>query len=128
MKKKGFTLVEMLAVIVILGILSGVAIIGVTRYLKQANEDEVNIMRSTIVSSFQNYRVKNTVAKDEKVLIDNLSFTKKLNYSSNICESNSNNTIYYSTKEGSLEEYYCVKMICNGETIIDDTKTNALCK
>lgn len=128
MGKKGFTLVELLAVIVMLSILSGVAIVGVTKYLHNANEDETKIMHSTIVSSFLNYRVKNSVLENQKVLIDNLKFTNKLSYSSNVCENNSENTIYYRLKEGSKEEYYCIKMICNGTVIIDDAETNALCR
>lgn len=128
MGKKGFTLVELLAVIVMLSILSGVAIVGVTKYLHDANEKETKIMHSAIVSSFLNYRLKNSVLENQKVLIDDLKFTNKLSYSSNVCENNSENTIYYRVKEGSKEEHYCIKMICNGSVIIDDAATNELCR
>ena len=40
MKNKGFTLIEVLATIVIIGLLSSVAIIGVSRYRKQVDEKE----------------------------------------------------------------------------------------
>lgn len=56
MKNKGFTLVELLAVIVILGILSSLALIGVTRYRQKVNEKELVNLHSTIEAAYDKYR------------------------------------------------------------------------
>lgn len=52
---KGFSLVELLGVIVILGILSGVAVIAVSRYLNKSREQSYEIMEESIYSAAQNY-------------------------------------------------------------------------
>lgn len=56
MKNKGFTLVEILAVIVILGILTTMAAISVTRYRKDADQKDLLNLHSSIETSFANYR------------------------------------------------------------------------
>ena len=58
MSKKGFTIIELLAVIVILGILSSIATIGVTRYRQKVTEKELINLHSTIETGFDNYRSK----------------------------------------------------------------------
>ncbi len=52
---KGFSLVELLGVIVILGILSGVAVIAVSRYLNKAKTQSYEIMEESVYSAAQNY-------------------------------------------------------------------------
>ena len=56
MKNKGFTLVEILAVIVILGILTTMVSIAVTRYRKDADEKDLLNLHDAIQTSFTNYR------------------------------------------------------------------------
>lgn len=56
MNKKGFTLIEVMAVIVILGILSTVATMEVTKYRRYTNEKEIVNLRSTIEDCFDDYR------------------------------------------------------------------------
>lgn len=74
MKNKGFTLIEVLATIVIIGLLSSVAIIGVSRYRKQVDEKEKITLHSTIKSAFENYRIKNNVKKNQNIDIKELNF------------------------------------------------------
>ena len=56
MNKKGFTIMELLAVIVILGILSGLVTIGVTRYRQDVKEKELINLHSTIEAAYDDYR------------------------------------------------------------------------
>ena len=53
--KKGFTLVELLAVIVILGILSTVGVISYGRYLDKARKQSYDAMFESIYDASQNY-------------------------------------------------------------------------
>ena len=54
MNKKGFTFVELLAVIVIIGILSTVAIGGVSRHLEKSRTEAFNTMRVSACDAIQN--------------------------------------------------------------------------
>ena len=52
---KGFTMVELLAVITVLGILSTVAIVAVSRYIYQARDDSYDSMLSAAYEATQTY-------------------------------------------------------------------------
>lgn len=56
MKNKGFTIVELLAVIVILGILSTIALISVSRYRKDARDMDLTELHSSIEATYDKYR------------------------------------------------------------------------
>lgn len=58
MNKKGFSLLELLAVVIIIGVLSGGAVIGVTRYRQDVKEKELTNLHSTLEAGFDNYRSK----------------------------------------------------------------------
>ncbi len=53
--KNGFSLVELLAVISILGILSGLAIMGYTRYIESSEKKALKIFRDSVISATDNY-------------------------------------------------------------------------
>ena len=55
MNKKGFTLIEVLAVIVIIGILGGIAIIGVRSVVETGDEKYFNALESSILLAGQDY-------------------------------------------------------------------------
>ena len=59
MNKKGFTFVELLAVIVILSIITTLTVVSYRNYTKQAKEKELVAVRETIESAYNNYRTKN---------------------------------------------------------------------
>lgn len=54
MNKKGFSLIELLAVVVLLGILSTVAVAGVSRYLEKSKIEAFNTMRLSACDAIQN--------------------------------------------------------------------------
>lgn len=56
MNNRGFTIMELLAVIVILGILSGTVVIGVTRYRQDVKEKELINLHSTIEAAYDDRR------------------------------------------------------------------------
>lgn len=55
LNNKGFTLIEILAVVVLLGILGGVAVTGVNRYLEKARTQAYEALEETLYSATQNY-------------------------------------------------------------------------
>ncbi len=57
MKNKGFTLIEILAVIVILGIVASIAMISVSRYRSEANKRDLINLYSALETSYNNYRL-----------------------------------------------------------------------
>lgn len=69
MKNKGFTLVEILAVIVIIGILTTMATLGVTRIRKNADEKDLFNLHSSLETSFENYRTVLAMNGDPQVSI-----------------------------------------------------------
>ena len=60
MKKKGFTLVELLAVIVILSLVLVIAVPSVNKYIKQSKEKAYNTQISTIIEAAQAYASANS--------------------------------------------------------------------
>lgn len=56
---KGFTLIEILGAIVILGILMGIGVISYTRYRRQAVETSYNLIKKNAVSAAENYFMDN---------------------------------------------------------------------
>lgn len=55
MNNKGFTLVELLATIVILGLLSIITIVSVTKYYEKSKENAVSAFEKNIVTSLESY-------------------------------------------------------------------------
>ena len=72
MKNKGFTIMELMAVIVILGILSTLAVVSVSKYRQTVKEKELVNLHSTIESAYDKYR-SNTIMSGG-------SASKKINF------------------------------------------------
>ena len=101
--KKGFTLIEVLAVIVLLGILVSVATVGVSKYRKDVDEKEVYSIKQTIKAAFTNYRIleevnaKEWLNKDNKNIIQQLRFDggNTLKYSGETCNIDNSSKVLY---------------------------------
>ena len=61
MNNKGYTLVEVLAVIAILSILSGVAVAGVSKYLVKSRQQAYDSMASSAYDAAASYILKEVV-------------------------------------------------------------------
>lgn len=72
MKNKGFTIVELMAVIVILGILSSMALISVSKYRKDVRDTDLVELHQTIDAAYDKYRQDN--------LIKGASYKKNLTF------------------------------------------------
>ena len=64
MKNKGFTMVELLAVIAILGIMTGLAMSAYTRYKESARNKGYDIMASSAISGAESYIMDNPAATE----------------------------------------------------------------
>lgn len=56
-KKNGFTMVELLAVITIIGILSAVAVSSVTQYQEKAKKQDFEMLEKTLKTAADNYLI-----------------------------------------------------------------------
>ena len=137
--KKGFTIIELLAVVVVLALLSTFVGMSISRYRIDAKNKERNILRATLIDEFNNYRVANsdkylnntigysyTNENNKVYLAKKISFNKKDRLSSIDKISDDSITEEMKTKlkeklESSNEEVYCVYFYCEGELVIDDS-------
>ena len=60
MNKKGYTLIELLAVIAILGILMGLAYVGVSSYLRSTTKAVIDDYEKNLKTAATNYLIKNS--------------------------------------------------------------------
>lgn len=65
---KGFTLVEMLGVVVILGIISVIAIVGTNKYLKQSREKAYNRLSQSAYEACQNCQIQGKCSEGDITL------------------------------------------------------------
>ena len=90
--KKGFTIIELLAVVVVLALLSTVVGMSISRYRIDAKNKERNILRATLIDEFNNYRVANS----DKYLNNTIGYSytnennkvylaKKISFNKNTC-------------------------------------------
>ena len=141
---KGFTIVELMVVVAILGLLSAIAVISVTRYRDNAVEKEKISLRQNVISTFNMYRIDYGIGVDTEVDISKFvsEFDAIFNFNGERC-TEVGGTIK-AIEEGMVEttdekgnkvsiyshrEVYCVEMTCNGIKVIDDySQEDSLCK
>ena len=104
---KGFTIVELMAAIVILGLLSTIAVMSITRYKKNAIENERTSLRQNIVATFGMYRIDNGTSVNEEVKIK--KFNATFTFNGKKCENISDESVIkFVQASGTNKETYCV--------------------
>lgn len=68
MNKKGFTMVELLAVIVILGVLGTIGVVATNKYLVQSREKSYKIMSQTLYEATMNCMIQGKCATPTKTM------------------------------------------------------------
>lgn len=129
MNKKGFTLIELLAVIAILAILVTIATVSLSASRNKSKNNEKDIIRQTIISSLETYRIDNSLDDNTTILISNLSSSFNFSYDGNKCSYGESSIKYVIKKNfdnsSSEEEVFCVKFYCNDELIINNYEDNS---
>lgn len=130
--KKGFTIIELVVVILILGMLSTIALVSISRIRNSANDKEISTIRTSIISAFDNYRIDNGISKNTSIKISNLKFDKNLSYNNSACSLKESDTIKYIVKGDYYNKFITEEDrlkygVCMTETIINENKTETKC-
>ena len=78
-KKKGFTLIEVIAVIAILAILGAILVPNVLGYRKKAEKSNIQTSAKTVMSAIEAYNSDKTLS-DDQIGDSSESFAGKINY------------------------------------------------
>ena len=120
--KKGFTIIELLAVVVVLALLSTFVGMSISRYRIDARNKERNILRATLIDEFNNYRVANSDKYLNNTIkysynndsdfanllmhpnkeVDKVYLAKKISFNKNTCNNIENSYITYFNKKDRL--------------------------
>lgn len=116
---KGFTLIEVLGVVVILGILATIAVVGTTKYLRQSREKAYRMLSQSAYEATQNCQIQGKCAADGVNLRDlvAMGFLKKLNNPISSKEDCTGNVwVKHDTSLGNeyQKNEYTVYLICPG--------------
>ena len=116
--KKGFTLVELLAVIVILSLITLIAGVGITRITKRAKSDLSDAEKLAIIHAAEAWSAENIdllPTSDNsciQVALNDLKTSKLLNdISKNVYDKNAFVKICYSSKEGASFSNYTYEIV-----------------
>lgn len=121
MKQKGFSLIELLAVIVILGVLSGIAINAYSKYKSSAIKKGINTLLKSSYSAAENYFFDNggvnSVTVEYLVSHGYLENRTDPYQTSKQCSGTVIKTTGTSNREGVLNSYsFQVSITCSGNT------------
>ena len=128
--KKGFTMIELLGVIVILGILSVMAIVSVTRLITKSKTEQKNSQAKTLMMAAESYMQANknnlpkTIGEVKKVSASELKSTNYLknnlkNADGASCMEKSFVRVY---KYSATSYSYVPFIYCGNETVPNEDK------
>ena len=134
MNKKGFTMVELLAVIVILGILGTIGVVATNKYLVQSREKSYRILSQTIYEAYENCSIQgkcslppagNTIDNYDIKNLLNMGYLKDLK-NPNSSQADCTGTITVTagtnyTSKDYIKYTYKVNLNCNGIKKVDYT-------
>ncbi len=133
-KNKGFTMIELLAVITIMGILTTVAAPAVFKYLTKAKNTSADTMLKSAYEAAEQYMMENNYAPSEVNTTKSISINTLVNdqyleaikdpTSGNLCNSNDNKVIIkrLPDTEGGLRNYsFQVELKCPQYGVIGKT-------
>lgn len=126
--KKGFTLVELLAVIVLLGIISTVAVVSFNSMQEKSKKEYYDKQRELIILSAKDYFTTNRSELPKEVgtiksvsltkLIDDSYIDNVISYDKNECTYNDSNASVVLTDTGTYS--YNAYLVCGGEKQLTD--------
>ena len=114
LNNKGFSLIELLAAVTILGILMLVAVVGYSKYIDKAKKDSIDIFNKSAISAAEEYFMDNpyeenvsvgTLIDDNYLEVPGEKVTDGKSYSGKI-EINGNNYKLYMCFAGEKYIYY----------------------
>lgn len=134
MNKKGFTMVELLAVIVILGILGTIGVVATNKYLVQSREKSYRILSQTIYEAYENCSIQgkcslpsagNTIDNYDIKNLLNMGYLEDLK-NPNSSQADCTGTITVTagtnfTSKDYIKYTYKVNLNCNGIKKVDYT-------
>ena len=116
MNNKGFTFVEILAVIVLIGILSSIAIIGVSRYRENAKNKDYEALAKSSYSAMEEYMMKHPYKKEVSLeTLENGSFLsnrKDPGTKTTDCSGSVEVKMVTEGKNGSMDENNYIVYLC----------------
>lgn len=123
LNKKGFSMVELLAVVVILGILVGVGVPAVSKYLQKSRTQAYETMEKNAYTAAKNYLIDNNIDVDDVLTIDIKNDLVDIQYMDRLvdpvdngeeCTGEVDVIKNMEVVEGALNSYsYCVKVKCS---------------
>ena len=129
---KGFSLVELLAAIVIMGILTGIGVVSVTYLINKTEKEYYKAQESEIIMAAKSYTQDNRSFLPKRVGQKNQVYLKTLQdrkYIGEVIDRNKKicdpNQSYVQVYRYSKNDYsYVVNLVCDGYTSEDSSPTN----
>ena len=119
MNNKGFTLVELLAVVAILGLLTTLAVVAYSQYIQKAKDRGFDLLAKSAANAAEEYNMDHigitTISLEDLVKEDYLENKKDPNEKDKECDGSVKIT-HVINEKGLDTYYYEVTLICNTQS------------